>query len=222
MRLTGDAYAVVDRLSDSDQTNIDKVCDALEKAFGPDPFLSYERFVSRKLHPGESVDVFLADLEKLATSCGIENVLTKKCAFIAGLPKRVRHFLRSNAKLDSLSLESVLERTRTVLADECSGDIFPVMGAVPRVVSRTARTTETRDCFVCGRQGHIARSCPERPSRQTPPSTVSREIVCYRCDERGHIAAICPTRPGNAAGGAPSAPVSSPVPHQQRRSQRFE
>ncbi|KRY40940.1 Beta-mannosidase [Trichinella spiralis] len=54
----------------SDRSSIDKVKEALLAAFAADPFVAYDQFVSRKLGPDESPDVFLADLRKLATLFG--------------------------------------------------------------------------------------------------------------------------------------------------------
>lgn len=114
MRLSGDAYAVVDRLSDEDQLDVDKVSNALIRAFGADPFSSYDTLMSRKLEGGESVDVYLADIEKLAKRCGILCELPIKCAFISGLPQNVRHILRANTKLDDMPLDQVLDSSSEV------------------------------------------------------------------------------------------------------------
>ena len=35
-------------------------------AFAPDPFVAFDKFASRRLHPEETVDEYLCDLQDLA------------------------------------------------------------------------------------------------------------------------------------------------------------
>ncbi|KRY46263.1 hypothetical protein T03_13183, partial [Trichinella britovi] len=59
LRLTGGAFAVYLQLNAQERSSIDKVKEALLAAFAADPFVAYDQFVSRKLGPDESPDVFL-------------------------------------------------------------------------------------------------------------------------------------------------------------------
>ncbi|KRX12120.1 hypothetical protein T07_7195, partial [Trichinella nelsoni] len=70
LRLTGGAFAVYLQLNAQERSSIDKVKEALLAAFAADPFVAYDQFVSRKLVPDESPDVFLAELRRLATLFG--------------------------------------------------------------------------------------------------------------------------------------------------------
>lgn len=196
MRVTGDAEAVVDRLSNEDQLNIDKVCGALVRAFGADSYSSYDKLVLRNLAEGESVDVFLADIEKLAFGCGISGELPLKCAFVRGLPESVRHVLRANSKLDDLSLEQILDRARVILTDNHrsthTGSVMCAVSSSPSPLHHQLR------CFNCDEIGHLARQCVK----------VKQPIMFYNCGERGHIAAKC-HKAENEHGEGTSAPVSS-------------
>ena len=61
-----------------------------------------------------------------------------------------------------------------------------------RDVTRPLR--ETRVCFKCGKQGHIARDC-----RQSSP--VSYNVTCYKCGRMGHLANRCQmSNPGRFGG----------------------
>ena len=42
--------------------DLQQVKQALLMAFAPDPFVAFDTFVSRRLHPGETVDEYLGDL----------------------------------------------------------------------------------------------------------------------------------------------------------------
>jgi len=54
----------------AEKKDFSKIKQTLRTAFAADSFLAYERFIVRKLQPGETVDVFLAELRKLAASLG--------------------------------------------------------------------------------------------------------------------------------------------------------
>jgi len=58
---------VYQQLPPDDKKDFGKIKQALYTAFAADSFVAYEQFIARKLQPGETVDVFLAELRKLAT-----------------------------------------------------------------------------------------------------------------------------------------------------------
>ena len=66
LRLTGGAFTVYQQMTEDDKRDSSKIKLALRTAFAVDSFTAYELFVSRRLHPGETVDVFLAELRRLA------------------------------------------------------------------------------------------------------------------------------------------------------------
>ena len=72
------------------------------------------------------MDVYLADLRKLATPFGgaIDRILG--CAFLAGLPDDARRLLRASVRLNELGLDELLARARNILKD----DTEPVSAAV--------------------------------------------------------------------------------------------
>lgn len=93
LRLTEGAFSVYQQLDSKSKGSYDKIKSALTSAFAV-KFIAYERFISRRLHADESVDVYLADLRRLAVLFGGIPDDGLSYAFVAGLPASARHVLR--------------------------------------------------------------------------------------------------------------------------------
>ena len=115
LRLTKGAYAVYQQLGDD--ADLEKIKCALYTAFGTDPFIAWKQFVRWQLKPSETVDVYLADLRKLAVPFGGATDHILECAFLAGLPDDISRLLRSSSRLDELGIDELLARTRNILKD---------------------------------------------------------------------------------------------------------
>ncbi|KAK8397100.1 hypothetical protein O3P69_004638 [Scylla paramamosain] len=118
LRLTGDAFAVYMQLAESDRKSAEKVKKALLATFAADPYLAYDQFVNRRLRAGESPDVYLAELRRLATVFGGMNEKTLACAFVSGLPEEVRQLLKAGSSIEALDLDQILTRARAVIKDD--------------------------------------------------------------------------------------------------------
>ncbi|KRX67374.1 hypothetical protein T09_15463 [Trichinella sp. T9] len=92
--------------------------EALLAAFAADPFVAYDQFVSRRLGPDESPDVFLAELRMLATLFGGVSEKALACAFVAGLPENVCQLLRAGSRMEDFGLSQILTRARAIITDE--------------------------------------------------------------------------------------------------------
>lgn len=207
LRLTGGAFAVYQQLTSADKKDFEKIKRALYTAFAADSFLAYEQFVARKLQPGETVDVFLAELRKLATSLGGLSDKVLSCALVAGLPDAVRQLLRASCRMDTLTVEQLLARARAIMSEE--SDV--AAAARPDVTSSRRPTGATSGpvCFECNLPNHLAKDClmRRRTSASAQGGRGRGEIRCFRCGGRGHIASSCS---GKGAGERSSAPASSP------------
>ena len=218
LRLTGGAFAVYQQLTEEDKRDSGKIKLALRTAFAVDSFTAYELFVSRRLQPGETVDVFLAELRRLAVLFGGLPNKALVCAFVAGLPESVKQLLRAGSRMDELSLIHILARARAVLTDESGVAAVTTPASAVRgnagVQEKAAPATELR-CYACNEMNHLARDCLLRQrgrwhaygGRSGGRGGGRGEIRCYRCDGLGHFVSSCP---GNGRGVRPSAPVCTP------------
>ena len=205
LRLTAGAFSVYQQLTSEDKEKYKSIKAALISAFATDKFLAYEQFVARKLRDGEPVDVYLADLRRLAEHFGGIPDDGLSCAFVAGLPEAARHVLRAGCRLESMSICQLLNRARAVLADDSVG-----VGSPPHVSCLTqhaATPVSSGDgavrCLSCNQPNHYARDClAGRGARRGGRGSVR----CYNCGRRGHVASTCS---GNALGEVSSAPASS-------------
>ena len=160
--------------------------------------------MGRRLQPGETVDVFLAELRRLAVPFGglSDNMLA--CAFVAGLPDTVKQLLRAGSRMDELT-PHIRTRARAVLADEvgvAAAASAMTVGAGASV--KRADATSGLLCFQCNQPDHMARDCLlHRKSRRDSYGGRGRgagrgSARCYRCDGLGHFASSCP---GSDRGG---------------------
>ena len=118
LRLAGGAFAVYQQLPLAEKKDFSNIKQALRTAFAADSFLAYEWFIVRKLQPGETVDVFLAELRKLAASLGVLPDKVLSCAFVAGLPDAVRQLLRASCRMDTLMIKQLLAQARAIMSEE--------------------------------------------------------------------------------------------------------
>lgn len=204
LRLTGGAFCVYQQLSKDDKQIYAKVKEALISAFASDRFCAYEQFIGRKLRDGEAVDVYLADLRRLATLFGGMSDAGLACAFVAGLPDSARRTLRAGSRMESMDLGEILNRARAVLVEESGGVVAAGLSRLPG--HRNEQTGEAViSCRSCGQPNHYARDCQAgRGERRGGRSS----LRCYRCRRQGHIASSCS---GNDVGEVVSAPASSPA-----------
>lgn len=141
---------------------------------------------------------------------------------MAGLPGSARHLLRASSRMEALTLEQVLARTRSIMADD--RDVVAVAHVTrptTRGFQRSKEPVPRKVCFNCNLPNHFAKDCLLRKNYRIPRIDSQRkkfsdrkqdfeedgQVRCYRCNEQGHFASDCP---GNDIGERPCAPVSSP------------
>ena len=175
MHLSGGAYAVYQQLSEK-RADFACIKDVLYTAFALSPVTAYKQFAARRLRPGETVDVYLAELRKLATQFGGMTERGLVCAFIAGLPEHAENLLQATTRVDDLPISEILARTRAILKDSLTGTESAATAAqLPG--RQEKRVTALRRCYVCQEPNHIARDCPRRCGIPRSPKI----LICYRC-----------------------------------------
>ena len=176
--LTGGAFAVYKSIGEASKKDYDKVKGALRLAFSSDPIAAYEELQLRHLQPGESVDVYVSDLNRLAHL--VDPTLSAtyiKCAFICGLPSDVKKQLKAACNLAEMNLADVIDRARSLVKN--GGDVCMVS---------LSRPNDRRTCFRCVKEGHMSRGCPAAVDDRRPSKS---RVRCYTCGEEGHVSRDC-------------------------------
>jgi hypothetical protein len=197
--LSGGAFAVYQSFDEDVKNDYERLKSALLKAFSINPFKAYNEFKSRTLNCGESVDVYLSDLQRLA------NLICKnvpddliKCAFIDGLPHEIQSQLVAACTLNEMGIHEVVEKARCLFnastVDMGASAIVRRMQTDDQPSQSGVQPVKRVYCFHCRGEGHVARNCPEKPHLFNGAGSSLKLVRCYNCDEMGHMANSCPSR----------------------------
>ncbi len=178
--LEGPAFEVYDQMAENDKEDADKIEETLLNAFGQNSFDAYDSFRQRSWIVGEAVDVFLADLRRLARLAKVEDDILLLRAFVVGLPSDVASQVRATADIENSTLDRVLQLARVLIANRTNG--------IGLAVTKPTMKIRNTGCFKCGEQGHVAKFCTSNV-RQLKKGL--SDVVCYRCGGKGHISRNC-------------------------------
>ena len=195
-RLRGGAFAVWSRMPAATRHQLPSVKAKLLRAFAMDPFTAQAEMARRRLHPGETADVYLAALQQLAELMGGLPERAIAITFVNGLPEAAQAAVRDGLG-DEFTLEYVLDRARAVLSRTAVTAAPPAAAAAAAGAAAAAASGPSRD---------ISRS-----SRRPAP------IRCWICGRPGHVARMCPNGCGGGAASAPAPPPPSTEPAAERR-----
>jgi hypothetical protein len=202
--LSGGAFAVYESLDEKVKSEYSLLKEALISAFTVSQFSAYKLFKTRSLRDGEAVDVYLSDLKRLGSLVGRVTSSSDewiKCAFIDGLPGKVKTQLVSACCLEKMSIQEIVQRSRSLVhCDEVTISAVSKHNFHRSSYPTTSNITEDASprvfkCFSCQKEGHISRNCPEK-FRKDREGYFSRfkSVRCYNCEEVGHLASVCPKR----------------------------
>ena len=143
---------------------------ALMKAFAADPTSAFEQMKTRRLHPTESVDVYLANMTRLLKI--VDPLISEpyiKTTVISGFPHKVKCQIQATNAKSSLFVCEVTEIARSILNTQN-------LASVNVSIKNKSDMTKLK-CYNCGKAGHSRRGCPK--------------IKCFTCGENGHFSSSC-------------------------------
>lgn len=190
--LQGDAQAVYQGLDSTTKGDFNKVKSALTTVFSISPLQAYEQFAARQLRQGECLDVYVADLKRLASIVknGSADDDWIKIAMVNGLPEDIKTQLVAACSLSKTDLASLVEQARSLVKLK-STVVAVARGPTVSLPQQKKKNQGTVTCFKCGGVGHVSKNCPSRVPSQM------KEIKCFGCNEPGHVVAACPRRSKN-------------------------
>ena len=121
MRLSGGACAIYQQLSEEKRADFACIKDILYTAFALNPVTAYKQFAMCHLRPGETVDVFLAELRNLAIQFRGMMERGLVCVSIAGLPEHAEKLHQATTWVDNLPISEILTRVQAILKDSFTG-----------------------------------------------------------------------------------------------------
>ena len=176
--LTGSAYNVYKSISESDRKDYNTVKSILIDKFCSDSCMAYEELIRRRFLPGETVESYFADVDRLAKL--IDHTISTafiKSAFLAGLPNDVKEKVRSSNDVIALSLQEVMQRAKSIVK---SGEICNAAYSSNNKFNDSYTNHKQNKeivCFNCQRKGHVSRYCQQR--------------FCFVCGSKEHMASGC-------------------------------
>ena len=134
----------------------------LYSAFVTDGFLAHEQFFECCLCPWESIDIYLVELQRLSVLFGGMSDSGMMCAFMQGLPDKVKCLLCALNRMVDLSIDQLLACVWVIMKDEVVEEGM----AVAAVQTTQYKMRELPYCPIsyhqCNSPNHFAIDCKEQ------------------------------------------------------------
>ena len=182
--LEGEALAIWLDLSEDDQKNYSEAKKKIIGHLAPMSFVSLDDFHARRLHPGESLPVFVHSLKRLLGQAmpDVEEGTRKQLLrhqFLAGLHAAVSKQLCATGEIDDL--DKMVDRAKLLLA----------LDHEERAATVSSPTTGSGVTLLQQQVATLIEQVAALTSGRAPTnSTNSRRR--YRCHQPGHVQWNCP------------------------------
>lgn len=123
-----------------------------------DEFAAYEQFIAHQIQHDESIDDYLAKLQKLAVLFGAVSDCTHMCTFVAELPVQVKQLLCTSVRMQLI--DQMLVCTQVILKDDIL-ELTEVVAAATQTkrldIPVGPHTNIT--CYPCNGPNHLTEDC---------------------------------------------------------------
>lgn len=201
--LDGSAVRVYRQMTVAEASQWEVVKARLMVEYGLPRHEAYRQFKARQLQPGEAVDVYADDLQRLAARLELRSdTMVFKAQFYDGLPARDFEWAVTRPDAFTASFTTTLGMVRERMSAQKSvakrrRDGSHQGNAV--VAGAATKEGDPQGCFRCGGT-HMVRNCKEsraarsrsrgRPSAKK--SAVRKQVgACFKCGKFGHFARNC-------------------------------
>ena len=177
--LEGEVLAIWLELTEAEKANYQDSKGKLIARMAPVKFVSLGDFHARRLHPGESLSVFLHELKRLLDQAMPEAEAATRTQlvlhqFITGLPVHVSKQLRATGEVSDL--DKVLERAQLLLTIEKQEK-----SAAIEAKEEPSEVESLRE-QISALTEQVAALVTRCPATQP-----NRPQLCYRCHQPGHL-----------------------------------
>jgi hypothetical protein len=198
-------YQTFEFEDENDRSDIDKVLEAFQRHCVGEVNVTYERYVfnQRTQLPGETFDVFLADLRRLAKTCeygGVEDSILRDRIVIGVHDDATRRKLLQRRKLelaDAIDVCKASEVAMKQLKAMTTGDEVNTVKTSKRLSSQSRDHQVRREFSDRNRDANYnmisCKYCGKHHERSKQSCRAFGE-VCRRCGLKNHFASVCNAR----------------------------
>ena len=175
-----------------------KLTDTLTAHYAPKPLVIAERFrfYNRDQSETESVNVYVAELRRLASTCDFNAFLGEalRDRFVCGLHANNEHIQKRLLTEADLTLKKAVETA--VAMEMAAKDATELQHKNGASVNKIGKHFSGK-CYRCGRKGHNKNDCR------------FKEALCHNCNRKGHIKAVCKSGPKSSSASGPKSSSAS-------------